>query len=235
MADIKAGEHSETRFDSLWRMISEREIILPNGQKKRIILRSIGREDSKLRQEYAREQAGLAREKLMDKESEEYAKSLRWTEKATQEELEALIRKWFSSILKREAEEEVFLLSDPDDIPEGETLVDSLEREEEEARKQKEVEEAREQYVKANIEHRIAGVIEDRDKLETAARRILMEALCFEVHNLAWDDATLYYGVLNMDGSRFFGEIPKNADEGLVGLLHTMYRPLDEGSYRPSF
>lgn len=224
---------SNTSYDGLWRMVSSEEIVLPDGTKKAILLRSIGRDDGKARRAFAREQAGLARLKLLDESSTEHREALGWVGTADSKDLERIVRQWYRTVLANEAKEEIVLLEDVDE-EQPDTLVASLEKEESDNAAAEEVDTAREKYVDANIDQRVRDTLADRDKTEAFVRRVMMETYCLDVHNRAWDDATLYYGVLNSDGTPFFDEIPANADENLLVLLHGMYRKIDEGSYRPS-
>lgn len=224
---------SNTSYDGLWRMVSNEEIVLPDGTKKAVLLRSIGRDDGKARRAFAREQANLARLKLLNESSDEYREALGWVGTADNEALERIVRQWYKTVLANEAKEEVVLLEDIDEEQPA-TLVDSLEKEESDNAAAEEVDTARAKYVDANIDQRVRDTLSDRDKTEVFVRRVMMETYCLDVHNRAWDDATLYYGVLNPDCTPFFDEIPANADENLLILLHSMYRRIDEGSYRPS-
>lgn len=224
---------SSTSYDGLWRMVSHEEIVLPDGTKKKILLRSVGRDDGKARRAFAREQANLARLKLLDSASDEHRDALGWIGTADNEALERIVRKWYATVLANEAKEEIVVLEDADE-EQPVTLVDSLEKEEHDKGVEEEAAVARQKYVDANIEQRIAGTLSDRNGTEAFVKRVMMESYCLDVHNRAWDDATLFYGVLNEDGTQFFDEIPANADKNLIALLHSMYRRIDEGSYRPS-
>ena len=221
-------------YDSLWRMVVQGEIILPDGRKQGVLLRAIGRKDATDRRDFAREQSNHARLKLLNKESAEYASLLGWIETATDEALLKQARVWFGEALKGEAEEEIVLLEDDDSVAPPSTLTESLEREEDDRSKAATVAKERERYVEENIESRLEAVSGSREDLERLVRNTLTEAYILSVYRQAWDDATLYYGVLKPDGERFFGEMPANADRELLDTLRDMYRQVDEGSYRPS-
>ena len=225
---------STTSYDSLWRLNVCNQIVLPDGTVQDVILRSIGREDAKARRDFAREQANLARKSLLDTESDEYAEFIAPAYEATDEELEKVVRQWFKQILASEAKEEIILVEDSEDAEQPSTLVESLEKEEEEKSQAEFVEEERKRYISANIDKRVAAVVGDREAMMKLVVRVLTESHCLSVHDAAWDDATLYYGVIKPDGSKFFSDMPVNSPEELVSVLRDMYREVDEGSYRPS-
>lgn len=225
---------SNISYDGLWRLNLSGKITLPDGTEQELLLRAIGRDDAKARRDFAREQANLARLKLLDTDSEEYRFYLARVYTSSDEELEKIVRQWYGQVLSNEAKGEIILVEDGDDVEPPSTLVESLEKEEQEVEQAEFVEEERQKYVDANIENRIANTIKDRDKMIKLVVRVLTESYCLDVYNSAWEDATLYYGVLKPDGTRFFEEMPVNSPEQLVAVLRAMYREVDEGSYRPS-
>ncbi len=219
-------------FDKLWRLQVEDKLTLPTGETVVLTARRLTKVPKADREDYANDKARALARALRDKESPEYEKYLAPMATLTKDELLAVLRRREELELAVRVQKDLPSRSPSDTEPPGTMLIDKLdemERDEEEAA---DLEAERAEEVANQLRANMADLAKrDQEELLGMAERVVTDGLCQGEWWVAFNDATLRFGIFKANGKPFFEDWPTEADDDLKAALIDLYKEVDEASY----
>lgn len=218
------------RHDKMWRWVLDGEIEVLDGSRIAVQAVTVGDEDKRAVDDYARAAARATYEAALDSQSELYATRVAIADGMTRAEILSIIKDAERFLLSRRVVSEIY----PGEVKrEINTLGDSIEQEQEVERTEAETEKVRAQWIEDQLDTLEDEYADASDEvLRNRVRKIIANNLSTIAFSYAYQDYVLYCGIRTADGARFFGEVPKNAPEGIKDQALALYKEVDPYLFR---
>lgn len=216
--------------DALWRLVLNGSIRLLNDESIDVTARTLGDSDKRKAEEYARTAARATYAAALDPASELHAERMKPLDDASIDELVEIIVESKRVALRKAAVAELYPAES--DAP-VHTMSDSIEEEIKQEQLDDLTEKARDEWIADRMaELRLEYAVVNRGELLDMASKSVAGTLATVAFSHAYQDATLFYGILLADGKPFFAEMPKDAPRYIKEQALDLYLEVDPYLFR---
>lgn len=216
--------------DALWRLVSDAKITLLDGTEVDVRAVTVGDESKRKIERFARAAARSTYEAALDPSTSVYEENVAEIETMSRDELYGLIIESERIVVNRDAYAEIIPGSEEKRV---ETLGESIQDEIDTEKRDLEVAKTRSEWIATRLDDlRLELDDLDDDTLRDKARKVAASNVGTVAFSYAYQDATLFYGILLPSGERFFAEIPAEAPPSIKGQALAIYSEVDPYLFR---